>query len=139
MRHGRGSSVRAHREDVARLAAEHLAQSGEGGEPDRAGPVVLEHREVDDGHTDAVGELGQGHPPRGQQIVNDSFLLLVHAGDQPLRFVLPPRPWAQDYVLVLDTTDDRPVGGDLFGPGQPLPMTPRSVVLLRAQRPVRPS
>ena len=37
---------------------------------------------------------------RGELIMDDSFLLLLHAGDQGGRFTLPGAPWADQYVPV---------------------------------------
>jgi hypothetical protein len=48
-------------EEVAGLAAEDLAEGGQGGEADGAGAAVFEDREVDDGDPDPVGEFGEGH------------------------------------------------------------------------------
>ena len=56
-------------EQVAGLAAEGVAQRGEGGEADRAGAAVLEDRQVDHRDSDAVGQFGEGHAAMGQQPV----------------------------------------------------------------------
>jgi glycogen operon protein len=70
--------------------------------------------------------------PRGEDIVDDSFLLLLHAGGQDQTFVLPGLPWGEAYVVEIDTA--RPGQGPL----DPLPaahrlaMPGRSAVLLRA-------
>ncbi|MDP9436542.1 MAG: glycogen debranching protein GlgX [Actinomycetota bacterium] len=74
--------------------------------------------------------------PRGEAVVDDSFLLLVHAGASDVRFVLPSLPWAARYGVALDTAGERPAAGNDYGPGALLPMVARSVVLLQADRPL---
>ncbi|WP_202239162.1 glycogen debranching protein GlgX [Actinacidiphila reveromycinica] len=94
---------------------------------------------------------------RGEPVVDDSFLLVVHAGHLPVEFTLPGPPWASGYEAVLDTAVDgaAPDGGPDSGPdsgadgwagpgadggpGQPLPqgrpvtVAARSVRLLRVR------
>jgi glycogen operon protein len=72
---------------------------------------------------------------RGQVITDESYLLLLHSGEQPTPFALPGRPWADRYSVVIDTTgaggrsDADPIPG-----GTELNLTGRSVLLLRADR-----
>jgi isoamylase len=74
---------------------------------------------------------------RGEPIVDDSFLLLLHSGDSDGIFTLPGEPWASRYEPVIDTTC---VGGEPAAPslenpgGTDLPMTGRSLLLLRVRR-----
>ena len=73
---------------------------------------------------------------RGQLIIDDSFLLLLHSGDDPVDFALPGAPWAQQYAPVLDTSA---VGGVPADPGPldagaVLPLGPRTTRLLRVVR-----
>jgi len=73
----------------------------------------------------------RGH--RGERVVDESFLVVLHSGDTPVGFTLPGVPWAKSYEFVLDTsTEDEPY----FKPeaGSTLDVLPRSVLLLRAQR-----
>ena len=70
---------------------------------------------------------------RGKAIIDDSYLLLLHSGDEPVEFTLPGLPWAAHYEVVVDT--GQPAGapasaGPLPG-GLPLPLPARSVLLLR--------
>ncbi|GAA4945187.1 glycogen debranching protein GlgX [Yinghuangia aomiensis] len=77
--------------------------------------------------------------PRGERIVDDSFLLILHASSQPMPFVLPGEPWAHSYEMVLDTALDtdpmarfnEPVPG-----GSALTVAGRSAVLLRVEHAV---
>ncbi len=72
---------------------------------------------------------------RGETIVDESFLLLLHADDHDGSFRLPGPPWAAGYSAVIDTAQDggvpephRPAaGGDL-------PVRARSVLLLQVGR-----
>jgi isoamylase len=75
--------------------------------------------------------------PRGERIVDDSFLLVLHAGAEPNRFCLPGTPWATAYDVVVDTASTEPArldGGVTHRPGETLSVAGRTVVLLRAQR-----
>jgi glycogen operon protein len=74
--------------------------------------------------------------PQGRWITDDSFLLILHAAPQPVRFALPGAPWATGYQVVLDTSRDDSAEG--ASPGQRHPsgatitIAQRSVLLLRA-------
>jgi hypothetical protein len=89
-------------EQIARGALEHVADSGEGAEPDRAGVPVLEDGQVCHGDPDPRRELHQRHTPGLQQRVevgarrcdarpappsNDGVQLIAHrhAGRDELR------------------------------------------------------
>src|SRR5580658_2630458 len=56
-------------EQVAGLAAERLAEPGQGAEPDRPGVAVLQDGQVDHADADPLGQLGQGHTPVGEELV----------------------------------------------------------------------
>jgi glycogen operon protein len=79
------------------------------------------------------GEEIHSRGPRGERIVDDSFLVLLHAGPTPVGFTLPGIPWAKSYEYMLNTAADEEW---LYRPpaGSTLDLTPRSVTLLRAQR-----
>ncbi|MEO6501757.1 MAG: glycogen debranching enzyme GlgX, partial [Jatrophihabitantaceae bacterium] len=72
---------------------------------------------------------------RGEIIRDHSYLLLLHSGEQPVRFALPGLPWADRYQVVIDTAEEggcsptEPVDG-----GAEVTVTGRSVLLLRADR-----
>jgi isoamylase len=69
--------------------------------------------------------------PRGEDVVDDSFLAVLHFGPDDVELTLPSAPWASSYDVELDTA------GLLSGshsPGARLRMTSRSVLLLRATR-----
>ncbi len=72
---------------------------------------------------------------RGGAIVDDSFLLLLHAAGEPVDFVLPGAPWASSYELVLDTGQplaEEPAEPLERRPGDRLARLPRSFAVLRA-------
>ncbi len=73
---------------------------------------------------------------RGQVIVDESFLLLLHAGDQSVAWTVPGPPWAGQYTVVLDTGHPAgaPAGRGAVAGGSALRLGGRSVVLLRAER-----
>ncbi len=74
---------------------------------------------------------------RGEVIVDDSFLLLLHSGDGDGVFHLPGAPWAAGYRVVVDTAcrAGAPATADaLLAPDAELPMTARSVLLLQVVR-----
>ncbi|TDC75046.1 glycogen debranching protein GlgX [Streptomyces hainanensis] len=75
-----------------------------------------------------------GRDATGRRIVDDSFLLLLHAGAESLDFPLPGPPWAAGYRLLVDTTrEDQERAPDTgHSAGEPLRLGPRSALLLRA-------
>jgi isoamylase len=73
---------------------------------------------------------------RGELIVDDSYLLLLHAGDAGCRFVLPSAPWADQYVPVVDTNRRAGVPATFraIAGGAAVRVGPRTVLLLCAER-----
>jgi glycogen operon protein len=69
--------------------------------------------------------------PRGERIVDDSFLLWLHAGADEQKVQLPGPPWAGGYVVELDTSDDRAPDTSLDA-GSGVTLASRSVLVLRA-------
>jgi glycogen operon protein len=81
------------------------------------------------------GEGIRTRGPRGERIIDDSFLLWLHGGGEPLVVRLPGAPWAKEYERIVDTAAEPAMttGPPLhFMPGDPLGVAARSVVLLRA-------
>ena len=75
---------------------------------------------------------------RGEQVVDHSYLILLHSGDEPVRFFLPGPPWAGEYETIIDT---RYLSGMIDGPvahhqgrTTDAPAVARSVQLLRVVR-----
>jgi isoamylase len=76
----------------------------------------------------------RGH--HGERITDDSFLLLLHAGPEPMDFLLPDEPWARTYQVVVDTTLDGDPGAHdhvTCHGGTPVRLSARSLLLLRAE------
>jgi isoamylase len=73
---------------------------------------------------------------RGEPIVDESFLLVLHAGDDDRTFRLPGPPWAERYEPVIDTTcfGGAPPAARLISAGTELPVAHRSVHLLQVRR-----
>jgi glycogen operon protein len=73
---------------------------------------------------------------RGRIIIDDSYLLVLHSGENPCKFSLPGLPWGSSYAVVIDTA--QPSGGDVsedaVSGGEMLALLPRSAMLLRVQR-----
>ncbi|WP_433165197.1 glycogen debranching protein GlgX [Kribbella sp. CA-247076] len=42
--------------------------------------------------------------PRGEPVVDDSFLVLLNSNHEPLDFLLPPKEYGDDWRVVVDTT-----------------------------------
>jgi glycogen operon protein len=70
-------------------------------------------------------------------ITDDSYLLMLHSGDNAATFRLPGPPWAAAYEVVIDTTriggvPDRDTAH--MAAGVELPVGPRTSLLLRVKR-----
>jgi len=73
---------------------------------------------------------------RGERIVDDSYLLWIHAADGDLEVRLPGPPWAARYQVVFDTArPDVPDGSEVLDGGTQRPLSAWSTVLLRAVAP----
>jgi glycogen operon protein len=49
---------------------------------------------------DAISEPDQ----RGEPVVDDSFLVLLNSGHEPVDFLLPPQEYGDGWTVVVDTT-----------------------------------
>jgi glycogen operon protein len=76
---------------------------------------------------EAISEPG----PRGEQIVDDSFLLLFHAGHEDIAFTVPAEWLGAAWGYVLDTANADAAELEPVGPGEAVKLVPRSVVILR--------
>ncbi|MEI7034776.1 glycogen debranching protein GlgX [Streptomyces pratensis] len=74
-----------------------------------------------------------GRDARGEPVVDDSFLAVLHAGAEPTGFALPGAPWAHAYELLLDTSRERQAEapGTVWQGGTETTVPARSVLLLR--------
>ncbi|MCO6717014.1 glycogen debranching enzyme GlgX, partial [Streptomyces sp. CHB19.2] len=70
----------------------------------------------------------------GERVLDDSFLVILHAGDEPADVRLPGPPWARRYEVVVDTgREDQESPPDTAHPADAAITVPgRTVLLLRA-------
>ena len=70
--------------------------------------------------------------PRGERIVDDSFLLLFNSGHMDATFRLPNRRFGREWTLVLSTADlDAHEGRFTVEAHGKVPIMARSVIILR--------
>ncbi|HYY09507.1 MAG TPA: glycogen debranching protein GlgX, partial [Kineosporiaceae bacterium] len=72
---------------------------------------------------------------RGQQILDDSFLVIFNAHHEDLEFTLPPGEYGEWWSVLIDTADDgtwASDSGDTFGPGDVVVVSSRSTIVLRS-------
>ncbi len=124
---------------------EGRAPGGGDGLPDlvwfnASGATMSDHDWFDEGRQTIAmwinGHDVRGHTATGQPLSDRSWLLVLHAGSDPIDLTLPEMPYSASYVLTLDT--DRPTGepastGEIAG-GSTVVMPGRTVWLLRARR-----
>ncbi len=72
--------------------------------------------------------------PRGEHIVDDSYLLVLHSGDDIVSFTLPGPPWAASYEIVIDTASPTGSSTARLAAGSALPIGPRTTLLMRVGR-----
>nr|WP_312885885.1 glycogen debranching protein GlgX [Streptomyces physcomitrii] len=78
------------------------------------------------------GEI-PGRDERGERVTDESFLVVLHAGADPLDFVLPGAPWARRYEVVVDTSreEQSAAPGTVHKGNAMVTVRPRSVLLLK--------
>ena len=109
----------------------------EGGAPDLGwvGPdgQLLTQDEWNAGWSKTLGMYlsGELHHVPGEPLpqADDSFLLILHAGDEECDFTLPGEPFGKSYEVVFDTGVDHE--GATVRAGEALHLVPRSSALLR--------
>ena len=69
---------------------------------------------------------------RGEQILDDSFLLCIHAGAEPLEFTVPDVRWGSDWKVEVDTRNWALDDERWLAPGDAVALEGRSLVLLRS-------
>jgi glycogen operon protein len=68
----------------------------------------------------------------GEEIIDDSFLVLFNAGAEDRGFVLPPRRFGARWVLELSTAEpSQPAGSAAFGPRADPMVRAQSVVVFK--------
>jgi glycogen operon protein len=73
-----------------------------------------------------IRQLGE----HGEPVVDDSFLVIMHAGLDPSTCTLPGAPWASSYEVVLDNTD--PTNSATIAAGSTLDVPAVAFMVLRA-------
>lgn len=71
--------------------------------------------------------------PRGQQILDDSFLVMFNAHDEPLAFTLPEEEYGAQWIPVIDTALHE-VDATPLEPTWQIQVQPRSLAVLRCPR-----
>jgi glycogen operon protein len=76
-----------------------------------------------------------GRDARGAEVLDDSFLTILHAAERPVSFLLPGAPWAGSYELLVDTSveEQREAPGTLHRGGAAITVPARSVLLLKVR------
>jgi glycogen operon protein len=86
---------------------------------------------------------GDGIPepgPRGEAVVDDSFLIAFNASEQAITFTIPDQLYGEGWVVALDTHDDTAGSVSFFDdapplvPGLELKVESRSTMVLRHPR-----
>jgi isoamylase len=80
------------------------------------------------------GDALRGRGPHGEPIVDDSFLVVLHAHDMATTFVVPGLPWAEGYEVIVDTAVEgvQASAPTQFEGGTRLELESRSALVLRA-------
>jgi glycogen operon protein len=73
---------------------------------------------------------------RGRLITDESYLLVLHASDDGVDFLLPGLPWAVEYEVVIDTAQPSGQPKDVvtLPAGKPVTIGPRTCLVLRVHR-----
>jgi isoamylase len=69
---------------------------------------------------------------RGERVVDDSFLLVLHTDDDDADVMLPGAPWATAWTVEIDTSSEDGMAPAVHAAGATVRLTGRTVVLLRA-------
>ena len=82
------------------------------------------------------GERLPDPDPRGQKVLDDSFLVMFNAHHEELEFTVPPAEYGPWWTVEIDTADENGTSGhgDAYRPGDVVVVAARSVVLLRLPR-----
>ena len=78
----------------------------------------------------------RGHGPHGEPLVDDSWLVVLHAGQAEVEITLPGAPYGEAYTPVVDTASPtgEPADASPLSAGVAMTMPGRTVWLLRAHR-----
>ena len=71
--------------------------------------------------------------PTGEIVEDDSFLLLLNAGGEPVEFLLPPRRFGRRWLFELSTAEPERGDGAAFAARAPVTLPPHSLLLLQRE------
>ena len=97
----------------------------------------MTRRDWGDGELRSIGAVPErrrdpGADPQGEQVTDESFLLLFNSHHEPVTFQLPPRRFGQRWKLELSTAEPDIAEGELKFPARAeVTVEARSIVLLR--------
>jgi isoamylase len=97
----------------------------------------MTHEQWQEGYAKSIGIFLNGEDlhwldPRGDPVIDDSFLLLFNAHSGEMPFTLPEGTWGEAWSQVLDTNDPPAIDGDRrdYKAGDDVPVAGRSIVIL---------
>ncbi|RNI18410.1 glycogen debranching protein GlgX [Flexivirga caeni] len=79
------------------------------------------------------GRAISGPDSRGQEVVDDHFLLLFNGHHEPVEFTVPASLYDGSWQVALDTADAENATGTSYDPGAELEVPSRSILVLQAK------
>jgi isoamylase len=79
------------------------------------------------------GSADPAPDPRGNRVLDDSFLVMFNAHSEPLRFTLPDERYGSQWIPVVDTAA-QDLESNPLDPSWEILVQPRSIVVLRCPR-----
>ena len=76
------------------------------------------------------GEPIPSPDPRGERVVDDSFLVLFNAHHEPIEFTMPAEEWGARWIRTIDTADAFSEG-EAVDAGEATTVDARSLALFR--------
>ena len=78
------------------------------------------------------GEEIPDRGPRGEAVIDTNLMVLMHAGDDEVRWLVP-RGWGEQWSVVLDTAVDGELGPRSVGAGETVTLPGHSLLVLRRE------
>ncbi len=72
---------------------------------------------------------------KGDQLVDDTFLLMLNCHHEPIKFYLPQSPQSKDWEVVIDTNDPEETFDRRTPAGKPIELARQTLILMRECRP----
>jgi isoamylase len=99
------------------------------------------------GFAKSLGVFLNGHGiqslnERGEPVTDESFYVMFNSHHEPLEFTLPEQPWGEQWMVILNTADEKDLLAEQeLGPavaaGGQIQVQPSSVILLRRIEPTK--